>query len=220
MRKEAVQMLQDIRQEVAFTKAWIGKEQLDPRVMAAMAEVPRHAFVPEAEREDAYRNGPLAIGHGQTISQPFIVALMTDLLAPAADHVVLEVGTGCGYQAAVLSRLVRQVYSVEVIPELAEAAAARLRRLGYDNVTVRCGDGHQGWPEHAPYDGIIVTAATPAVPPPLLAQLKPDGRLAIPVGAPYGRQTLCVIGKDAQGGITSREILPVAFVPLTGGRDD
>jgi len=186
-------------------------------VMAAMACVPRHAFVPEEGRADAYRNAPLPIGHGQTISQPFIVALMSDLLAPAADQVVLEIGTGCGYQAAVLSRLVRQVYTVEVVPALAEAAAERLQALGYHNVRVRCGDGYQGWPEYAPYDGIIVTAAAPVVPASLVTQLKPTGRMVIPVGPPYGSQTLCVVTRDTVGESHRREILPVAFVPMTHG---
>jgi len=217
MASDMAEMLRDIRREMASTTGWVGKDQLDARVMAAMAAVPRHEFVPEEEQADAYRNGPLPIGHGQTISQPYIVALMTDLLAPAADQVVLEIGTGCGYQAAVLSRVVRQVYSVEVVPALAEAAAERLKALGYDNVRVRCGDGYQGWSEHAPYDGIIVTAAAPAIPSSLVAQLKPSGRMVIPVGPPYGSQTLCVVTRDTAGETHRREILPVAFVPMTRG---
>jgi len=207
-------MLREIAAEAVATARYSGRPAFDPRVMAALGRVPRHEFVPAAEQPLAYVNAPLAIGHGQTISQPYIVALMSDLLRVEPDHVVLEVGTGCGYQAAVLAELARRVYSVEVIPELAEAAAARLRRLGYDNVEVRAADGYQGWPEHAPYDGIIVTAAAPAVPPPLVAQLKAGGRLVIPVGTGYLGQDLMVLDKTAAGETEARSILPVAFVPL------
>ncbi len=209
-------MMRDIRQEVQLTKSWIGKEYLDARVLAAMEKVPRHEFVPQELDYLAYSNGPLAIGYGQTISQPYIVALMTDLLRPRAKDVVLEVGTGSGYQAAVLSLLVKQVYSIEIVTALVQDAAARLRRLGYGNVEVRSGDGYSGWQEHAPFDAIIVTAAAPAIPPPLLEQLKPGGRMLIPVGAPYDRQILTVIDKSERGDITQQTILPVAFVPLTG----
>ena len=216
MDEGMAQMLEDIRQEVEFTKGWIGKDHLDKRVMAAMKAVPRHEFVPGACRYFAYANGPVAIGHGQTVSQPYIVALMTDLLEPQADDVVLEVGTGSGYQAAVLSQLIKRVYSMEIVAVLADEAAPRLRRLGYDNIEVRSGDGYQGWREHAPFDGIIVTAAAPHIPPPLIEQLKPGGRLVIPVGPPYGHQILSVVSKDDGGRIVTRDILPVAFVPLTG----
>jgi protein-L-isoaspartate(D-aspartate) O-methyltransferase len=209
-------MMRDIRLEVQLTKSWIGKEHLDARVLAAMEKVPRHEFVPQELDYLAYSNGPLAIGHGQTISQPYIVALMTDLLRPQAEDVVLEVGTGSGYQAAVLSLLVKQVYSVEIVAALAQDAATRLRSLGYSNVSVRGGDGYRGWPEHAPFDAIIVTAAAPTIPPPLLEQLKPGGRMVIPVGAPYDRQILTVIDKSERGDVTQQTILPVAFVPLTG----
>lgn len=209
-------MLRDIRWETEETRAWIGKSELDPRVMEAMQQVPRHAFVPRGMEDCAYDNGPLQIGHGQTISQPYIVALMSDLLATEPHHVVLEVGCGSGYQSAVLSRLVKQVYSLEIVPELAQAAQERLLRLGYGNVTVRQGDGYQGWPEHAPFDGIIVTAAAPEIPPPLVAQLKPGGRMVIPVGLPYMRQDLLLLEKSSSGEVTTRSILPVAFVPLTG----
>jgi protein-L-isoaspartate(D-aspartate) O-methyltransferase len=183
--------------------------------MDALAAVPRERFVPESYRAFAFANGPLPIGHGQTISQPYIVALMTDLLAPRPDSVILEVGTGSGYQAAVLARIVRQVYSVEVVSALAEAARERLAALGCRNVEVRHADGHDGWPEHAPYDGIVVTAAAPAVPPPLIEQLKPDGRLVIPVGLTGDIQQLHLIKKHADGGTDDRYVLPVAFVPLT-----
>ena len=208
-------MLRDIEREVAYTRHEIGRDAFAPRVMAAMAAVPREQFVPESGRHLAFANGPLAIGHGQTISQPYIVALMTDLLAPRPQDCILEIGTGSGYQAAVLAQLVRQVYSVEIIAALATAAAQRLARLGYANVSVRQADGYHGWPEHAPYDGIVVTAAAPQVPPPLVEQLKPGARLVIPVGMPGGVQELKVVEKDADGSITSRNILLVAFVPLT-----
>ena len=172
--------------------------------------------MPVGARAQAYYNGPLPIGHGQTISQPYIVALMTDLLETTADDVVLEVGTGSGYQAAVLSRLVRQVYSLEIVQALSERAADVLARLGYGNVECRAGDGYHGWPEHAPFDGILVTAATPVIPPPLVAQLKPGGRLVVPVGQPYSSQELMVLEKLAGGKTTVRDILAVVFVPLTG----
>lgn len=208
-------LIADIEREVRITRDMIGRERLSEAVMAAMAEVPRHRFVPEHLLEYAYDNGPLPVGYGQTISQPYIVALMTDLLEVGKDAVVLEVGTGSGYQTAVLSRVVRKVYSVEIVEPLASAAATRLRELGYDNVETRIGDGYNGWVEHAPYDGIIVTAAAPHVPPSLVEQLKPGARLVIPVDAPFGGQELLVIDKDEGGRIASRSVLPVAFVPLT-----
>ncbi len=209
-------MLEDIEWEVELTKKHIGKDRLDPRVMAAMARVPRHEFVPEESRVYAYDDGPLPIGFGQTVSQPFIVALMTDLLEPDEEDVVLEVGTGSGYQTAVLAELVKKVYSIEIIAELAEKARERLKRLGYTNVEIKVGDGYYGWPEHAPFDGILVTAAAPDIPPPLIDQLKPGGRLVIPVGEPSGYQTLKVVHKDDEGATRIRDVLGVAFVPLTG----
>lgn len=209
-------MLQDIRWEVEVTRRYIGKDALSPRVMQAMREVPRERFVPEEMRSLAFRNGPVPIGHGQTISQPYIVALMTDLLEPEPQDVILEVGTGSGYQAAVLSRLVRKVYSLEIIEPLASEARKRLAALGYDNVEVRHADGYAGLPEHAPYDGIIVTAAAPFVPPPLIEQLKPGARLVIPVGQPGWSQSLKVVEKRPDGRINERDVLDVAFVPLTG----
>lgn len=208
-------LLRDIEAEVRYTRTMIGRDALDPRVMAAMAEVPRHEFVPEHQRLYAYANGPLPIGQGQTISQPYIVALMTDLLECGPVARVLEVGTGSGYQAAVLSRMVRKVYSVEIIPELALASSERLARLGYDNLECRRCDGYEGWPEHAPFDGILVTAAASAVPPPLIEQLREGARLVIPVGPQYGHQELMVIEKRADGSIHTSDILGVAFVPLT-----
>ena len=188
--------------------------------MQAMKLVPRHEFVPVGTRHAAYYNGPLPIGHGQTISQPYIVALMTDLLEPEADDVVLEVGTGSGYQAAVLSRVVRQVYTLEIIDALSQRAAATLQRLGYDNVTCRVGDGYDGWPEQAPFDGIIVTAASPNIPQPLVDQLKPGARLVIPVGLPNAYQELMVAVKEESGGMSVTDVLGVEFVPLTRSRGE
>ena len=208
-------MLRDILEEVAMTRREIGKAALDQRVMDAMAKVPRERFVGKYDSYRAFVNGPLPIGYGQTISQPYIVALMTDLLKVGAGDTVLEIGTGSGYQTAVLAELVQQVYSIEIIDALAGAAGERLQELGYGNVSVRHGDGYQGWPEHAPFDGIIVTAAAPEVPPPLVEQLKPGARLVIPVGEPGGVQQLMVVEKRADGSVGSRNILMVAFVPLT-----
>ena len=208
-------LLRDIATEVRYTRDLIGRDAFDPRVMAAMAEVPRDAFVPADEQAYAFANGPLSIGWGQTISQPYIVALMTDLLGCGPQARVLEVGTGSGYQAAVLSRVVGQVYSVEIIPALAEAAARRLAALGYTNIETRLGDGYLGWPEQAPFDGILVTAAAPRIPQPLVEQLGPKARLVIPVGEPHGRQELLVVEKGADGAVHTQPILPVAFVPLT-----
>jgi protein-L-isoaspartate(D-aspartate) O-methyltransferase len=209
-------MLREIAEEVAYTRAEIGKNAFDMQVMTAIARVPREQFIPPSGRLYAFVNGPVPIGHGQTISQPYIVALMTDLVAPRADSVILEVGTGSGYQAAVLAEIVRQVYSVEIIPALAASAAEVLARLGYANVLVRNADGYQGWAEHAPFDGILVTAAAPHIPPPLVEQLKPGGRLVIPVGVPGRVQQLQVLEKRADGTVQSRDVLRVAFVPLTG----
>ncbi|MEW6646583.1 MAG: protein-L-isoaspartate(D-aspartate) O-methyltransferase [Pseudomonadota bacterium] len=207
-------MLTDIDRELHYTRDYIGQDAFSERVMTALAQVPRHYFVPPELQDAAYDNGPLPIGHGQTISQPYIVALMTDLLRPRPDDVVLEVGTGTGYQTAVLARLVHQVYSLEVVAALAAAAGARLQQLGCSNVEVHHSDGYAGWPEHAPYDGIIVTAAAPYVPAALIAQLKPGARLVIPVGDTGGPQELLVVEKAADGAITQRAVLPVAFVPL------
>lgn len=212
-------MIGDIEAEVRFTQHLIGRAALDPRVMQAMAAVPRERFVPDNLRMLAFENGPLPIGHGQTISQPYIVALMTDLLQPAADHTILEIGTGSGYQAAILSRLCARVHSVERVPELGAAAGKRLHAMGYDNVEVHIGDGYAGWPAHAPYDGIIVTAAAPFIPPALVEQLRPGGRLVIPVGERYGHQALKLAEKQADGTLQERTILGVAFVPLVGGEE-
>ena len=193
-----------------------GKRAFDENVLAALNEVGRHEFVPRKVRDESYENHPLPIGHGQTISQPYIVALMTDLVDPEADDVVLEVGTGSGYQAAVLAKLVRKVYSIEIVEPLAAAVADRLRRLGYENVETRLGDGYYGWEEHAPFDSIVVTAAASHVPPPLIKQLKPGGRMVIPVGGRFTVQYLLLIEKTDEGEILTRQISAVRFVPLTG----
>lgn len=219
-QQELERLLDEIRDEVGATDYLTGRSTLQQRVFDALRMVPRHFFVPEDLQDSAYANHPLPIGHGQTISQPYIVALMTDLIQPGPEDVILEVGTGSGYQAAILSRLVKQVYSLEIIETLAEQACRRLQRLGYDNVEVRLGNGRFGWPEHAPYDAIVVTAATPHVPPALIEQLKPGGTLVIPVGREHFGQELLTISKDAQGRTEERRILPVAFVPLTGSADE
>ena len=187
-------------------------------VLDALNAVDRHALVPAGQVSSAYQNRPLPIGYGQTISQPYIVALMTDLVDPDEDDVVLEIGTGSGYQAAVLAELVAHVYSIEIIPELARRAAGDLERLGYGNITTRLGDGYYGWSEHAPFDAIVVTAAASHVPPPLIEQLAPGGRMVIPVGGRFTTQLLLLIEKTAGGEITTRQIAAVRFVPLTGER--
>lgn len=213
---EREQMLRDILWEVEMTRSRLRRDAFAPRVMKTLASVPREVFVPEELRYRAFQNGPLPIGHGQTISQPFIVALMTDLLETKPGHTILEIGTGSGYQAAILSRLAHKVYSLEIIPELAAKAAMRLESLGYANVDVLCGDGYGGLSAHAPYDGIIVTAAAPHVPPALVEQLGPGARLVIPVGQAGGIQKLLLLEKHGDGSVDQRDILDVAFVPLTG----
>lgn len=189
----------------------------NPEVLRAMRQVPRHEFVPEAQREFAYEDRPLGIGYGATISQPYIVAAMTELLEPARHHKVLEIGTGSGYQAAVLALLVADVYSIEIVPELAASAAATLRRLGYKNVHVREGNGYLGWPEEAPFDRIILTAAPPELPQTLINQLKPGGKLVAPVGGAY-EQHLMVVDKSSGGKIRRRTVFPVMFVPMVPAR--
>lgn len=210
-------MIGEIEADAHDTAAWTGRKQLSHRVLDALRKVPREAFVPPERAGAAYNNAPLPIGHGQTISQPFIVALMTDLLELETGDTVLEVGTGSGYQAAVLAELGVQVFSVEIVPELSERAGVALARAGYADVALRVGDGGLGWPEHAPYDAIIVTAAAPAIPPALVEQLRPGGRMAIPVGPPHREQQLMLVEKDVHGVVHTRSALPVAFVPLTGG---
>lgn len=209
-------MVHKIEADVKRSSARLGKKALDKQVLDAMRTVPRHEFVRPHLKRLAYANRPLPIGHGQTISQPYIVAVMTDLLHLDEDDIVLEIGTGSGYQAAVLAALVRQVYSIEIIKELAEEAGERLQRLGYTNAETRVSDGYYGWEAHAPFDAIIVTAAASYIPPPLLRQLKPGGRMVIPVGSPFLTQQLMLVHKDQDGQVKTRQVLPVAFVPLTG----
>ena len=192
-------------------------ERISEPVAAVMGRVPRHEFVPAYLDQLAYGDRPLPIGYGQTISQPYIVALMSDLLDLKPGAKVLEIGTGSGYQAAVLAALGAETHSIEIIPELGASAAARLKRLGYDKVQVRVGDGYHGWPEAAPFDGILVTAAASHVPPPLVEQLKPGGRMVIPVGGRFTVQWLLLVAKQPDGAVTTRQLLPVRFVPLTGG---
>jgi protein-L-isoaspartate(D-aspartate) O-methyltransferase len=190
-------------------------ERPNTDILDAMRHVPRHLFVPTSRRGEAYQDYPLPIGQDQTISQPSLVALMTHLLRPKPGDVMLEVGTGSGYQAAILARLVRQVYSIEIVKPLAEESGRRLAELGYPNVEVRHGDGYLGWPEHAPFDGIIVTAGADHVPQPLVEQLRPGGQMVIPVGSRFGGQQLKLITKDARGEVRERIVVPVQFVPLT-----
>jgi len=193
-----------------------GRDITDRRVLEAMARVPRHRFVPEDLAYVAYADRPLPIGHGQTISQPYIVALMTQLVEPKPGDKALDIGTGSGYQAAVLAEVCKEVYSIEIVEPLAEEAKKRLAELGYKNVTVRHGDGYRGWKEHAPFDAIVVAAAPDKVPQPLVDQLAPGGRMVIPVGDSYWYQELLLIEKDAAGTVHRRNIAPVAFVPMTG----
>jgi len=214
MKKKLDNMLDTIRMEARFTASYTGRAAFDARVMQAMQDVDRGDFVPGHYRTQAYDNGPLPIGNGQTISQPYIVALMTDLLDVTADSVVLEVGTGSGYQAAVLGQLVRQVYSVERISDLAASSEKRFKQMGYDNIQVRCVNGYRGWQEKAPFDAIIVTAAATRIPQELIDQLKPGGRMVIPVGMPYTNQELMLVTKNEQGETDIESVLGVVFVPL------
>jgi protein-L-isoaspartate(D-aspartate) O-methyltransferase len=211
-------MVEEIRAIARDAGRDTGRPTIADRVLAAMDKVPRHRFVPPAEVPAAYANRPLPIGHGQTISQPYIVALMTDLIDPQPTAVVLEIGTGSGYQAAILAELVRTVCTIEIIEPLARQAEERLRSEGYSQVRTRIGDGYFGWEECGPFDAILVTAAASQIPPPLVRQLKPGGRMVIPVGAPFLAQYLTIVDKAVDGSVTTRQILPVRFVPLTGRR--
>ncbi len=211
------QMIEEVERQVRETASEVGDDHLDPRVIKALASVPREEFVPLTRRHQAYENRPLPIGYGQTISQPYIVAIMTDLLELKPGDRVLEIGTGSGYQAAVAAQLAKKVYSIEIIEILGRKARKRLKRLGYDNVRVRLGDGYYGWKEHAPYDAIIVTAAASHIPPPLVRQLKRGGRMIIPVGSRFATQQLVLVEKDREGEVHTRQLMPVTFVPLTGG---
>jgi protein-L-isoaspartate(D-aspartate) O-methyltransferase len=210
------QMMVAIQHTVDQTSGYTGKATLDERVMAVMGAVPRHNFVPEKVRPLAYENSPLLIGSGQTISQPYIVALMTDLAEVDKNSIVLEVGTGSGYQAAILAELTKHVYTIEIVEKLGLEAKQRLQRLGYENITVKIGDGYHGWEEHAPFDAILVTAAPEKIPEPLIRQLKPGGRLVIPVGKQFTTQSLMVLKVGLNGEVEKRDVLPVGFVPLTG----
>ena len=211
-RKRMVEEIAALTRETRFET---GRANLSEGVMEAMAKVPRHEFVPARDRHNAYANRPLPIGMGQTISQPFIVALMTDLMEVKPGDRVLEIGTGSGYQAALLAELAGTVYTIEIVEPLAREAAERLKRLGYRNVVTKTGDGYRGWPEHAPFDAIMVTAAPREVPQPLIDQLKPGGRLVVPVGGQVAGQSLLLMEKQADGRVTRRNILAVRFVPLT-----
>ena len=214
MKPQVKAMLDTIRSEAMYTASCTGRKYFKADVMQALAEVDREKFVDTALKKRAYDDGPLPIACGQTISQPYIVALMTDLLDLSPQSRVLEIGTGSGYQTAVLSCLAQQVYSVEKISQLAEAASRRLSDQGYSNIHIRCSNGYFGWPEEAPYDAIIVTAAATHVPNALIEQLKPEGRLVIPIGLPFNRQELFLLIKNKQGNIVNQSILDVAFVPL------
>lgn len=216
---ERRRLMHDIADEFRMTYSVTGITSLSRRTREALLSVPRHQFVPNDERDLAYFNHPLPIGYRQTISQPFIVALMTELLEVRPDHKILEIGTGSGYQAAVLAQMARHVYSVEIVGALAVSAAERLGALGYGNVEVRSGDGALGWPEHAPYDRVIVTAAAREIPPALVEQLAPGGRMVAPIGDARS-QTLILLLKAPDGQVSRRSILPVAFVPLTGKENE
>ena len=207
-------MLSDIFSETLSTAGLTGRDSLGESVISAMSQIPREQFVPQSARKYAFDNGPLPIGHGQTVSQPFIVALMTDLLNVQKQDRILEIGTGSGYQSAILSKLCSQVYSVELINILSEQAEKRFQQLGLSNIKTFVGNGYLGLPEYAPFDGIIVTAAATHIPDTLVDQLKPQGRLVIPVGEPYAHQELVLVEKNALGEISKTNILPVAFVPL------
>jgi protein-L-isoaspartate(D-aspartate) O-methyltransferase len=228
------EMIRTIIHHAAYSAHALDGKAIDPRVLDVMGAVPRHAFLPDGGsgrparrwweklladggQAAAYEDRALPIGYGQTMSQPFVVALMTHLLKPQPSHVVLEIGTGSGYQAAVLAPLVRRVCTIEIIPQLAKTAAVALAAQGYRNVRTRTGDGYDGWPGCGPFDGIVVTAAASHIPPPLVRQLKPGGRMVIPVGTRFSVQQLTLIEKDAHGKVTTRQLLPVAFVPLVRG---
>jgi protein-L-isoaspartate(D-aspartate) O-methyltransferase len=212
------QMIAEIVADAVFLTAQLGKSSFAPRVIDAMGRIPRHEFVPLELQAYAYLNSPLPVGYGKTVSQPFIVALMTDLLDPHPGDIILEVGAGVGYQAAILSELVNQVYSIELIEELALDTRHRLQHLGYRNIEIGVGNGYYGWAEHAPFDKIVVTAAPDLIPPPLLAQLKPGGKMVIPTGIP-DKQQLVLVEKSGNGKLTTREVLPVRFSELDEGGD-
>jgi protein-L-isoaspartate(D-aspartate) O-methyltransferase len=213
--RDRAAMVETIKDYAHSHRAALGQQGFSQPVLEAMGQTKRHLFIPERSCAVAYANRPLSIGLGQTISQPFIVALMTQLAEVAPHHAVLEIGTGSGYQAAVLAHLVRKVCTIEIVPQLAESATKALKELAYDNVEVRLGDGFAGWPECGPFDAIVVTAALGQVPPPLIEQLKVGGRLVMPVGAEYGTQQLTVVEKIATDKTATRTVAPVRFVPFT-----
>jgi protein-L-isoaspartate(D-aspartate) O-methyltransferase len=211
-------MLSDIRAEASYACRMTGLDHLDDHVLAAMGRVPRQRFVNKSFRSHAFENSPLPIGKGQTISQPFIVALMTDLIAPKRSDTILEVGTGSGYQTAVLAELVEHLYTIEIIPKLAQRSRRCLEKEGYSNISFLEGDGYYGWPDAAPFDAIMVTAAVEKIPQPLVDQLAPGGRLVLPVGKRRYSQDLILVKKDANGSLSKTRLLPVSFVPLSGSR--
>lgn len=215
---QRARLVSEVEAMYAETRSETGLAAMSPAVRKALGKVERHRLVPPGEASRAYRNHPLPIGSGQTISQPYIVALSTDLLKADSNSVVLEVGTGSGYQAAVLAEIASKVYSIEIIASLGNEARKRLEELGYANIEVRIGDGYAGWPEKAPFDGIVVTAAAPRVPQALVDQLKPGGRMVIPVGGEAGIQYLKLLIKRADGGVDEKRVLPVRFVPLVPGK--
>jgi len=215
---QRARMVAEIDALYAETRAETGFAAMSPRVRAALAKVERHRLVPAGELGAAYRNHPLPIGHGQTISQPYIVALSAELIAPQPQHVVLEIGTGSGYQAAVLAEMVSRVFTIELLEPLGKEAEKRLKDLGYKNIEVKIGDGYQGWPEKAPFDGLVVTAAAPHVPQALVDQLKPGGRMVIPVGAAGSTQELVLVSKEPDGRLCQTNVLAVRFVPLVPGK--
>jgi len=212
-------LVEELRDDSRLAEEY-GAPPLSERTLAVLGLVPRHEFVPDGQKRYAYQNRPLSIGAGQTISQPYIVALMTDLAEVTKDDVVLEIGTGSGYQAAVLSELAGRVYTIEIVEELGRRAASTLERLGYDNVTARVGDGYAGWPDQAPFDAILVTAAPEKVPQPLIEQLAVGGRMVIPVGAENATQILQVLTKEDSGDVIISNVIAVRFVPLTRGSDE
>jgi len=212
-------LVETIGEEARETRRWTGRAAFADTVLEAIGRVPRHEFVAEGDEVAAYVNRPRAIGHGQTISQPYIVALMTDMLDLQGDERVLEIGTGSGYQAAVLAELVAEVFTIEIVEALGLQARERFRQLGYDNIRVRIGDGYAGWPAEAPFDAVMVTAAPERIPEALVEQLKPGGRMILPIGRAHDRQTLTLIVKDRQGRTRITDVLPVAFVPMVHGKE-
>jgi protein-L-isoaspartate(D-aspartate) O-methyltransferase len=216
--KARAAMVGEIEEETRYSESFLHKRSLEKQTMEALRKVPRHLFVPADQIPFAYKNEPLPIGYGQTISQPFIVAIMTDLLQLKPEARVLEIGTGSGYQAAILAVIVKEVYTIEIIGALASQASERFHQLGYQNIKGRHGDGYYGWQTYAPFDGIVVTAAADHIPPPLIQQLKPGGKMVIPVGGKFTIQQLVLVEKDEKSKVRIQQIVPVQFVPLTGGQ--